>query len=206
MNASHEQHEQPKDWPRLDPRVWIASLSDYDAGRLHGEWVDAAVDEHELRDAIRRILDSSPDPDAEGWAIFDYDNFGAFKPGEHEDLATVAAIGRGIEKHGFAFSTWADISDTHISDLEVEFEGAFMGHFDSKDLLVDSILDDFDIHKTLWKALPAWLASHITIDREGIARDMQTSEDLHIEDAPEGGVYVFRGCPPGLIGGPQPTS
>lgn len=190
MNASHE-HEQPKDWPRLDPRIWIASLSDYNAGRLHGEWVDAAVEADELRAAAQRVLDSSPDPGAEEWAIFDYDNFGAYKPGEYEDLATVAAIARGIEKHGFAFATWAEISDSHVSDLEVEFEDAFIGHFDSKDLFVDSILDDFDIEETLWKALPAWLASHISIDRDGIARDMQAG-DLHIEDAPEGGIYVFR--------------
>lgn len=191
MSESHE-HERSGEWPRLGPRVWVASLSDYNSGRLHGEWVDAAVEESELREAVQRILASSPEPGAEEWGIFDYDNFGAYKVGEYEDLATVAGIARGIEEHGFAFATWAVVSDTHIDDLSIEFEDAFLGHFDSKELFVDSVLEDFDVEATLERELPSWLQPHVRIDRDGIASDMQISGELILEDAPEGGIYVFR--------------
>ena len=53
-------------------------------------------------------------------------------------------------------------------------------------------VDDLDIERSLEKALPGWLLSHISIDRQGIGRDLQASGDLHFEDAPEGGIYVFR--------------
>jgi antirestriction protein len=191
MSASHE-HEQPKDWPRHNPRIWIASLSDYNEGRLHGEWVNAAVEADQLHAAAQRILASSPDPDAEEWAIFDYDNFGSYRPGEYDDLATVATVARGIEKHGFAFATWADLSEIAVADLETEFEDAFMGHFDSRELFADSVLEDFDVEQTLTKGLPAWITSHISIDRAAVARDLEMSGDLTIEDAPGGGIYVFR--------------
>jgi antirestriction protein len=191
MSASHEQ-EQPKDWPRHNPRIWIASLSDYNAGRLHGEWVNAAVETDHLQAAVQHILASSPDPDAEEWAIFDYDNFGSYRLGEYSDLATVAAIARGIERHGFAFASWAEFSDTDVSDLETEFEDVFMGHFDSRELFGESVLQDFDFEETLTKGLPAWIASHISIDRAAIARDLEMSGGLTIEDAPGGGIYVFR--------------
>jgi antirestriction protein len=191
MSASHE-HEQPKDWPQLNPRIWIASLSDYNAGRLHGGWVNAAVEADQLHAAVQRVLASSPDPDAEEWAIFDYDNFGSYRLGEYSDLAAVAAVARGIERHGFAFASWAELSDADVADLETEFEDVFMGHFDSRELFADSVLQDFDVEETLTKGLPAWITSHISIDRAAVARELETSGDLTIEDAPAGGIYVFR--------------
>ncbi len=39
MPNRQEEHEQE---PRVQPRIYVASLSDYNAGRLHGQWLDAA--------------------------------------------------------------------------------------------------------------------------------------------------------------------
>ena len=192
MNEHTNEQPERERTPTLSPRIWVGSLADYNAGHLHGDWLDAAVEDDELVDAVQRILATSREPNAEEWGIFDYDNFGAYKPDEYEDLATVAAIARGIEEHGFAFATWAAVSDTHIDDLSIEFEDAFLGHFDSKELFVDSVLEDFDVEATLERELPSWLQPHVRIDREGIASDMQISGELILEDAPEGGIYVFR--------------
>ena len=32
----------------IGPQIWVGSLSDYNEGRLHGEWFDATCDAHEL--------------------------------------------------------------------------------------------------------------------------------------------------------------
>ena len=41
--------------PRISPKVWIASLSDYNAGRLHGAWIDAGQPAEELHAAISAL-------------------------------------------------------------------------------------------------------------------------------------------------------
>ena len=68
-------------------RAYIACLASYNAGRLHGEWVDVSTDPDENAANIARVLRSSPypnvtltDPDtgetyasAEEYAVHDYD-------------------------------------------------------------------------------------------------------------------------------------
>ncbi|APS58040.1 antirestriction protein ArdA [Piscirickettsia salmonis] len=56
------------------PSVYIASLSDYNAGRFHGEWVSVDGDEDTLYEAIQNILSSSEEEGAEEWAIHDYED------------------------------------------------------------------------------------------------------------------------------------
>ena len=174
------------------PAIWVGSLADYNAGHLHGAWIDAAQPHEDLLAAVQHMLSTSREPNAEEWGIFDHDNFGSYRVGEYEDLATVSAIARGIQRFGLAYAAWAELSDAALEDLDDNFEDAFMGYFDSQDSFIDSFLDDFDIERSLEKALPGWLLSHISIDRQGIGRDLQASGDLHFEDAPEGGIYVFR--------------
>lgn len=80
------------------PRVYVACLAAYNAGHLHGEWVDA-TDEDEVQDCIERVLRTSPVPGAEEHAFHDYDNF-PLEMGEHESVEKVAALGALLEEHG----------------------------------------------------------------------------------------------------------
>lgn len=192
--SEHDNQAQPeKEQPReaLHPKIWIGSLADYNAGRLHGDWVDAAVDDDELVDAAQRILATSQDPGAEEWGIFDHEGFGAFRINEYDDLGTVAAVARGIAEHGSAFAAWAELHDADSGMLE-SFADAFLGEFESREAFVDSILDDLDIERTLMKGLPGWIVPYIKVDRRGIAHDLQISGDVHIEDGPGGVIWVFE--------------
>ena len=38
----------------LEPRIYVASLSDYNAGRLHGTWINASYGADEIREEIRK--------------------------------------------------------------------------------------------------------------------------------------------------------
>ena len=48
----HEQEHAPEREPKAQPRIYVASLSDYNAGRLHGVWLDANQDVEELQAAV----------------------------------------------------------------------------------------------------------------------------------------------------------
>lgn len=44
------------------PRIYVASLSDYNAGRLHGVWIDATLDPDAIEEQIRAMLFESAHP------------------------------------------------------------------------------------------------------------------------------------------------
>ena len=63
------------------PRFFAASLSDYNNGILHGEWIDASIDAAEMGAAVGAMLERSPTYEqlgepAEEWVILDSEGFG----------------------------------------------------------------------------------------------------------------------------------
>jgi hypothetical protein len=56
-----------------DPRLYFACLAAYNAGHLHGVWVDfySGITPEEVEEAITAMIKASPVPDAEEWAIHD---------------------------------------------------------------------------------------------------------------------------------------
>ena len=64
---------------RTLPRIYVACLSSYNAGRLHGRWIDCDQTAEEIREEIRLMLEESPEPWAEEWAIHDYEGFGGLR-------------------------------------------------------------------------------------------------------------------------------
>jgi antirestriction protein len=84
---------------RKTPRIYVASLSDYDAGRHFGCWMDA-TDVDAMREQIAEMLAHSPEPDAEQWAIHDHDGFSGIEIDTFEELDVVAEAARLIEDYG----------------------------------------------------------------------------------------------------------
>lgn len=57
-----------------DVRIYAACLAAYNSGRLHGVWIDCdGKDADEIQEAISAMLEASPEPDAEEWAIHDFE-------------------------------------------------------------------------------------------------------------------------------------
>lgn len=173
------------------PSVWIGCLAAYNNGRLHGEWVNAAVEGEEMVEAARRILATSPEPGAEEWAIFDDDEFGAFKVGEFESLETVARVARGIAAHGEAFAAWAQLHDADPDMLE-QFEDACLGEYESEEEWAREVMDDIGLETFLKTGpLPETIRPYIRVDYAAWARDAMLSGDVHFESTEKGTVYVF---------------
>ncbi|MHA1574406.1 MAG: antirestriction protein ArdA [Alphaproteobacteria bacterium] len=80
-------------------KVWVGCLASYNAGKLHGEWIDVDGAD-ELAEAVAAILKSSPEPHAEEFHICDHEGFGPVTIGEYESLEQVAVIAKCIETHG----------------------------------------------------------------------------------------------------------
>lgn len=172
-------------------RIYVASLSDYNAGRLHGAWLDAAQEDDELLAQVRTMLECSPEPVAEEWAIHDYEGFGPLRLHEFEDLRSVAAVARGLAEHGAAFAAWASLRGRLDAETLDGFEDAFLGTWASVEEYAEQLLDDVGATAELEK-LPEWLQSHVRLDVEGFARDLELGGDVSCVEE-DGGVHVFDG-------------
>ncbi len=172
------------------PRIYVASLSDYNDGLLHGEWVDADTDPEDIFVAIHEMLDRSPSGQAEEFAIFDFEGFGPWRPGEYEPIAMIAAVAQGIAEHGVAFAHWVDIVGTSEPDALAGFEAAYLGHWRSVAEYAEELVAGCGLFKE--DLVPEAYAGHVWIDYEGIGRDMELYDDIVTSEG-DGGVYVFEG-------------
>lgn len=50
-------------------KIYVADLAAYNAGHLHGVWIDATLDIEDIQAQIQRMLSLSPVEDAEEYAI-----------------------------------------------------------------------------------------------------------------------------------------
>lgn len=185
-NDSGEEHEanQPH------PRIYVASLADYNDGRLHGAWIDAAQDPEDLQRCVQAMLDASPSAFAEEWAIHDYDGFEFVRLAESESMETVSKIALGIEEHGRAFAAWASEVGLDSSDLD-NFADAYMGHWESPRAFAEEMLDDLGYLDEFNKALPEHLAPYITFDYEGFAQDLVFNGAIVTVEDTDGSIFVF---------------
>jgi antirestriction protein len=190
-NEHQDDQTNPEEERKAQPRIYVASLVDYNEGRLHGEWIDAAQDEEELERCVKEMLARSPSPGAEEWAIHDYEGFGLLRLDEFESLASVAKVASGIAEHGPAFAAWA----AHVgADSEAidEFEDAYMGEWESAVAFAGEMLDDMGHIEEIMRGVPAHLAAYVQIDYEGFVRDLVRNGELATLEKPDGGIYVFR--------------
>lgn len=107
------------------PRVWIGSLSAYNAGKLIGQWVDA--DDLEAMEAVAAKLPG------EEFALMDREGFGDLI-GEYTPLETVAKLAELLAEHGEAFRLFCDnegLSESDAVDAVGSFEESYRGDWSS---------------------------------------------------------------------------
>jgi len=170
------------------PRIYAASLSDYNAGRLHGRWIDADQPAGTIREQIAEMLAHSREPIAEEWAIHDYENFGDLGLSEYEDLDYVAQVAQSMVDYGPVFAGLVSyLGGTSAVDEAVRhMENGYQGAFDS---LADYAQETIE---ECWadalRGLPPFITYHI--DYAGIGRDLELGGDIFTVEC-EGKLHVF---------------
>jgi len=131
-------------------RIYVASLADYNAGKLHGVWVDACEDPEEIDERVSSMLEASTEPDAEEWAIHDHEGFQGFKLSEFESFEFVSWLAGMIDEHGKAFVSFLEtfepaklsFSRENRESATLDFEERFRGCFDSETDFVEELIED----------------------------------------------------------------
>lgn len=167
------------------PRIYVACLAAYNAGRLHGRWIDADQSAEDIYDEVNAMLAASPKPSAEEWAIHDYEGFGELRLSEWESFERVAAIAAGIAEHGEAFSAWLSYDPSQdVADMQ-SFEDAYRGEWDSLRNYAENYADEVGMYDAAEKAG----FSYVTVDLDMLTRDLEI--ELYTVESGHYTVYVF---------------
>lgn len=78
------------------PKIYVANLAAYNAGRLKGKWIEPSTDADELREQVLEAIGGNADNE---WAIHDYDGFPNM--GEYPSLDDVATMAEILEEHPY---------------------------------------------------------------------------------------------------------
>ena len=174
------------------PRIWVGSLADYVAGRLHGVWMDATCEPDELSAATRFMLRGTHEEIAEEWGIFDHEGFYGYRLGEYTSFSTVSRIAQGIAEHGEAYAKWVECVGAENEELLSDecFQDHYLGQFESMEAYVEHLLEECGDYRYL-DELPEHLKPYVKIDTEMMARDYEC--ELYVVEGEGGGVFVFDG-------------
>lgn len=177
------------------PRIYVASLADYNDGTLHGRWIDATMGVDHINEKVAAMLKTSPfarsefarqwGMTAEEWAIHDYQGFGSWRMSEWESFETVTMVAEMIEEHGEG-PIGAYIADRgDVEDLEEGFEESWQGQWES----TEDYVREFYESTGIMAEIPEWVRMYI--DFNAIARDSIAIGSISAIDDGEGGVYIF---------------
>lgn len=108
-------------------RIYVACLASYNAGILHGTWIDVSGDVDDMREQIDNMLAASRQCDAEEWAIHDYE--APFSIDEYESLDDLARIADLYDQHGDVFEAALEINGEDI-DYAEKMVDCFVGTYD----------------------------------------------------------------------------
>lgn len=165
------------------PRIYVASLSDYNAGRLVGVWIDATLGAEHIHEQVQRMLPRSPEPGAEEWAIHDHEGFRPWRPGECEAFEKVAAVAQQVEQHGPPFLAYVANDACALDDLDQlgeAFECLFQGEFDDLADYARELLDG---------QLPEHDLVSRYFDYAAYGRDLHLGGYVWTAEAPEGRLW-----------------
>ncbi len=163
------------------PRIYVACLSAYNNGILHGEWIDADQDADSIREEVKAMLANSPRPDAEEWAIHDHYGFAGYDIHEWDSFDTVAEIAELLKEHGPAYAAYANHVGTDYATSS-GFQDAYCGEWDSEKAYAENYADEC-------MEIPEHLENYI--DYDAIANEFFCG-DYYSVDAGGGQVYVFH--------------
>ncbi len=158
------------------PRIYVASLSDYNAGRECGAWLEATDIQH-VRAGVAAMLKASPGGHAEEYAIHDFEGFSRYLPSESEDLELVCAIGAAIVEQGRVFTAYLEhvglpMNAEQLPALVAGFTESYQGAYNSLEDWAEEYLEDTGLLQQVPESLRGY------IDVESWAEDAEVNGDI----------------------------
>lgn len=163
-------------------RIYVACLASYNAGILHGRWIDANQDVEDMQHEVKTMLLSAP-ACGEEWAIQDYDGFPPGTVGEYTDFHEVVALADFLDEHGDLGEAVLENFLGNLGDAREAIEYHYAGEWSD---LATFVEDLFEESATV---VPVQLSNYI--DWAAMGRDMELGGDIWTVEGRCGSVHVF---------------
>jgi antirestriction protein len=106
-------------------RIYVSSLSDYNAGVLHGRWIDAIQPYENVIEEIKEMLAESKQEIAEDFAIHDTEGFGSIPISEYDDIENVCKIAEYISNSEYSTDVIDFLTDNYAGCYESLYDYAY---------------------------------------------------------------------------------
>ena len=163
------------------PRIYVACLAAYNSGCLHGRWITATTPD-EIRDEVRAMLADSPEPDAEEWAIHDYEGFEGASLSEYASFETVCEFADFVEEHGELGGKLLSHFGDDLAEARAAFEDYAGGYRSAADFAES-------LHEDTGTEIPESLRYYI--DWQALARDMALNGEIMVFQTGFDEVHIF---------------
>ena len=163
------------------PRIYVACLAAYNNGRLHGRWIDATTPDG-IMDQVRAMLAASPLPEAEEWAIHDYEGFEGASLSEYASFKTVCALADFIAEHGRLGAKVYGYFGNDLDEARAAFED-YAGEYRSSADFAEELTRESGTE------IPASLEYYI--DWQALARDMALNGEILVFQTGFDEVHIF---------------
>lgn len=163
-----------------EPQVYVACLAAYNAGYLHGIWIDATQSVDEIWIEINKMLSKSPIADAEEFEIQDYSDFGSLIIEPYTDIETINSLAIFVKEYGQLGVQILECRGGNIEDAMTYIEDCYHGEFNSEKEFAEYIANE------TWE-IPEYLVNYI--DYESVAHDLFINDYFSLDV--DGKVHVF---------------
>jgi antirestriction protein len=163
--------------------LYIADLAAYNAGHLHGVWVNAEDDVETIESQIQAMLAKSPVDDAEEWAIHDYEGFVGIHLSEYESLNTISAYVCFLNEYPDIGAALLSYFDNDLNEASRAGSERYHGCYDTVGDYAQDILEESH-------GIPDFIACYVDYDKLG--RDMEINGEIFTLEVSDK-IYVFCG-------------
>ena len=151
----------------LTPKIYVACLAAYNAGILHGAWIDANQDIDQLWNEVNEMLAASPEEGAEEWAIHDFEDFGSLRLSEYEGIESVQEIAEFIGEYDELGAELLSHFCGDLSAAQTAQENHYVGCYSSVSDYAQELTEEIT-------EIPENLTFYI--DYESMGRDMEMND------------------------------
>ena len=163
-------------------RIYIADLSAYNNGKLHGVWINATDDLDDIQEQIKNMLAESPEPDAEEYAIHDYEGFDGYSLGEYEGIEAAHEIACFIDENPEIGGELLNNFGGDLEDARKALEDNYCGCYKSLADYAEELTEETT-------QIPESLAYYI--DYEKMGRDMELGGEVCTIETGYEEVHIF---------------
>ena len=171
-------------------KIYAACLASYNAGILHGAWINASDDVEDMQEGITAMLKASPEEGAEEWAIHDHEGLGEIS--EYVSMKEVAdrmKLISAAEEMGIPADVAVEFANDTDAGQEVEeviltMMDQFAGVGDTWQEFVETMFEETHDMEAIPEAVRYY------IDFEAMARDWRLNGEFNLYEANHR-TYVF---------------